>query len=71
LKPEECEVAFNILRLLDYTLYAFDQKQFGSCRKVLGNIRDGFAQIADEANRLESEGEIPPLPDSDAFESLA
>ena len=71
LKPEENEVAFNIARLLEFVLFSFDQNQYEPCKKVLGDLRQGFAQVAEEANELERQGEIPPMPERDNFESIA
>ncbi|MEM6473070.1 MAG: hypothetical protein AAF802_26145, partial [Planctomycetota bacterium] len=71
LKPEEDEVAFNIARLLHFVLISFDEKRFDECKRVLGQIREGFQRIADEANELERNGVIPPLVERDAFESIA
>ncbi len=71
LKPEESDVAFNIARILHYVMVQFDQKDFATCSRLLGQIRDGFAQIADEANALEQTGEIPKMPERDTFESIA
>ncbi len=71
LKPEESEVAFNTLRLLHFVLASFDERRFSECEKILQRIRDGFGQIAEEANELEGNGIIPPLPTNDSFESLA
>ncbi len=71
LKPEESEVAFNILRLLHFVLASFDERRFADCQTILEQVRDGFAQVAEQANELERSGSIPPLPTSDSFESLA
>ena len=71
LKTDECEIAFNIARLLEFVLFTFDNKRFDPCKTILAQIRDSFVQIADQANELERQGEIEPIPDSDAFESIA
>ena len=71
LKPEESEVANNIARLLEYVLFTFDQRRFEASKKILNQIREGFLQITDEANRMEREGEIEPMPNSDSFQSIA
>lgn len=71
LKPDEDEVAFNIARLLHFAMVQYDQRDFATCKKVFSEIRNGFAQIADEANELERQGNIPSLPETDAFESIA
>ena len=71
LKPDEDEVAYNIARLLHFVMVKFDEKDFAAGKKVLQNIRNSFSQIAEEANQLENEGVIEPLPEHDAFESIA
>jgi flagellin-specific chaperone FliS len=71
LKPDECEIAHNIARLLHFVLVSFDQKQFATSKQILGTIRDGFSQIADEANEMEHSGIIQPMPQCDSFESIA
>ncbi|WP_182868219.1 flagellar protein FliS [Rhodopirellula sp. JC639] len=71
LKPDEDEVAFNIARLLHFVMIRFDEKDFGTCIKLLRQIRDGFAQVADQANEMERQGVIPALPETDTFESIA
>ncbi|MCC9602041.1 flagellar protein FliS [Stieleria sp. JC731] len=71
LKPEEDEVAYNIARLLEFVLFTFDQKQFDSCQTILNQIRQSFAQVAEQANEMERKGEIPAMPDSDSFQSIA
>ncbi len=71
LQPDEDEVAYNIARLLEFVLFSFDERHFDSCQKILGQIRNSFAQIADQANEMERNGEISPMPDSDSFQSIA
>ena len=71
LKPDESEVAFNIARLLHYVTFTFDQRNFAAAKKILGQIHEGFSQIEQEANELENQGVIEPLPESDQFESMA
>ncbi|MCS7469493.1 flagellar protein FliS [Stieleria sp. ICT_E10.1] len=71
LKPDEDEVAFNIARLLHFVMVQFDDKDYATGKKILGQIRDGFAQIADQANEMERQGTIPALPETDTFESIA
>ena len=71
LKPTESEVAYNVTRLRDFAMFSFDNRNFGQCKQVLSQIRDGFAQISDLANDMERRGEISSMPDSDSFESIA
>ncbi|MEM0925106.1 MAG: flagellar protein FliS [Planctomycetota bacterium] len=71
LKPDEDEVAFNIARLLHFVLLSFDERRFDDCKRILDQVRQGFARIADEANELERSGAISPLAERDSFESIA
>ena len=71
LKPGESEVAFNIARLLHFVLSAMEQKDFDAAERVLHELRAGFAAVADEANQLERDGQIPPIPDDDSYCSTA
>ena len=61
LKPDEHDVAFNVARLLHFVLNCLSEKKFDDAIKVLSELRNGFQEIADEANRLESQGEIPAM----------
>lgn len=71
LKPDEHDVAFNIARLLHFVLLRIEKRDFEAACKVLQELRDGFAAVADQVDEMERAGEIPPIPASDAFESLA
>ena len=68
LKPDEHEVAFNVARLLHFVSVCIDKKDFKAAGKVLRELRDGFAAVADEVNQLERAGMIPPVPDDDTFQ---
>ncbi len=68
LKPDEHEVAFNVARLLHFVLVCIEKRDFKAAAKVLRELRDGFAAVADEVNRLEREGMIPPVPGDDTFQ---
>jgi flagellar protein FliS len=68
LKMEESEVATNIARLLSFAMDCLVNKDYPPAIKVLGNLRDGFLAIKDEANRLEHSGAIPALDQSPAIQ---
>jgi flagellin-specific chaperone FliS len=71
LKLEENEVAYNIACLLHFVVVSLEKREFDPAIKVLSELRAGFAAIADEANELERNGEIPPIPADDSFRSIA
>ncbi len=71
LKPDEHDVAYNIARLLHFVLVSIEKKDFDGAGKVLLGLREGFAAVADEANQLERDGEIPAMPSDDSFRSMA
>ena len=65
LKPDEYEVAFNVARLLHFVLGCIGERNFKDAIKILGELRNGFAAIAHDANELEKCGEIPAMEDHD------
>lgn len=67
LKPEQDEVAFNVARILHFVLAEMSAKNFNSAIKLLSNLRDGFAAISEEANQLERDQVIPPLPSHENY----
>lgn len=67
LKPDEHDVAFNVARLLHFVLQKIEDRNFDDALAVLTSLRSGFAAIQDEANQLEKSGQIPKVPQSDAF----
>lgn len=67
LKPDEHEVAFNVARLLHFCLQCMVNQKFEDALKVLTELHSGFQAIEEEANALEAEGKIPPMPKSDTF----
>ena len=71
LKPDESEVAFNVARLLHFAMVAIEKADFVKALNVLGQLRQGYAAISDEANELERSGEIPPMPAVEAYQSIA
>jgi flagellar secretion chaperone FliS len=71
LKAEEDEVAFNIARLLHFAIVCIEKKELEPALKILRDLRDSFAAIADQANELEAQGIIEPMPAEDTFTSHA
>ena len=71
LKADEDEVAFNIARLLHFAIVCIEKKELEPALKILRDLRNSFAAIADEANSLEAQGVIQPMPAEDAFTSHA
>ena len=67
LKPDEDEVAFNVARLLHFVSQAIVTNDFQTAIRFLQNLRDGFAAVADEANQMERDGRIPPIPLDDTY----
>lgn len=58
------EPAPSVRRLLVFVLERVQTTEAAAwrdARKVLGQLREAFQQVADEARRLEQRGEIPPL----------
>lgn len=70
LKPDEYEIAFNVARLLHFTLVCIEERRFGDATKVLTELHQGFLAIADEAKQLEAEGAIPPMPTTDSYQAI-
>lgn len=68
LKMEESEVATNIGRLLSFTMDCLVKKDYPPAIQILSNLRDGFAAIREEANKLEQAGTIPALDQGHAVE---
>lgn len=61
------EITSRVRRLCDYCrqcLLEGDEASLKSAILVLSNLRDGFEGIREEASRLEAEGMIPPLQQS-------
>lgn len=65
LQPDEHDVAFNVARLLHFVLVSLENKDFDSAARVLQQLRNGFAAVANEVNEMEREGVIPAMPEDD------
>lgn len=61
LKPDQHEVAYNIARLLNFVLLQMEQKNFMDGVRILEKMREGFAEIYDEAIALEKANVIPSM----------
>ncbi|MGB7346358.1 MAG: hypothetical protein WBD20_19220 [Pirellulaceae bacterium] len=71
LEPEKDVVAFNVARLLHFVVICIQERNLEDANKVLKQLRDGFAAVADDVNQLERDGVIPPIPDRDCYQSTA
>ena len=71
LKPEEDDVAFNVARILHYVIGLTQDKNWEAAVEMLTQLRNAFSEVTDEANQLERDGVIPPMPLADSYESLA
>lgn len=71
LEPDKHEVAFNIARLLHFVSTCIEKQDFQAGIRILSNLREGFAAVAEEVNELERTGKIPPMPQTAEFFSLA
>lgn len=67
LQAEHNEVAFNVARLLHFTLSQLQEQDIETAISILSRLRDGFASIAEEANQLEMKGEIPAMQKAGGF----
>ena len=68
LKTDDSEIANNIGRLLGFVMDCLVKKDFAPAEKTLGNLRDTFEKIREEAMRLEQSGTISSLSQSHAVE---
>ncbi|QDT11882.1 hypothetical protein [Planctomycetes bacterium K23_9] len=71
LEPHKDEVAFNVARLLHFVVTCFDERKYAEASKVLNQLREGFAAVAEEVNQLERDGAIPPVRERDCYQSTA
>ena len=67
LQPEENEVAFSVARLLHFAATSIEKQDYDAALKILGDLRSGFAAVADEVNELERKGAIPSIPEDDTY----
>lgn len=71
---EQGELASNVHKLLTFCLIQAtgqSAEEWASAVSILTQLREAFAQIRDEAVRLEQSGQIPKLDDSTLEETLA
>ncbi|MFN3191407.1 MAG: flagellar protein FliS [Aureliella sp.] len=71
LKPEEDEVAANIARLLHFVVGELENQNFASAIKVVTPVREAFAAVQAQADQMEANGEIAPVPTDDTYQSMA
>ena len=69
LKPEDDEIALNIARLLHFVTTRLEIDAFDDAIKTLKAMHEGFSAIRDEANQLELSGQIPPLVESESYQT--
>jgi flagellin-specific chaperone FliS len=62
------ETAFNVARLLHFVVTRLEQADYQTARKILGELRNSFAAISDDARQLEADGVIPKLALNGEFE---
>ncbi len=70
LKPDEHDIASNIARLLHFVVSCLQKYEFDDAIKTLSSLHGGFEAIREEANRLEQDGEIPPLANDQAYQTM-
>ena len=58
---EESEISQNVMRLLLFVSMSVEKADYEPALNVVNNLRQAFASIKEEANRLEHSGDIPPL----------
>ncbi|HMP79284.1 MAG TPA: flagellar protein FliS [Pirellulaceae bacterium] len=61
LKLDECEIAFNVARLLHFVMSQLCEHRFDDALQILESLRSSFEAIRDESNELERLGKIPPV----------
>ena len=71
LKTEECEVAGNVARLLNFVMRRIEEHQFEEANHFLEQLHNSFSQIREEAIARERNGEIPPLDDANVVDTVA
>jgi hypothetical protein len=71
LKPEESEVAFNVARLIHFVAGEVTACRYETAVSVLETLRNGFEAVREEATRLELDGKIPPLENSQSLNTVA
>ena len=71
LKPEECEMSFNIARLLHFIMTRISEHNFDEAVHFLEKLRSSFEAIREEATALERAGKIPSLELSGGLNEMA
>ena len=71
LKPDECEVAHSVARLLSFVMLRIEEKNFAEAKRFLQKLHASFSQIRETAVELEAGGVIPPIDDANVFEAMA
>jgi flagellin-specific chaperone FliS len=71
LKPDESEVAFNVARLIHFVSGELIAFRYDSAIVILESLRNTFESIREEATRLELNGLIPSLENSQSLNTVA
>lgn len=71
LKPEESEIAFNVARLIHFVSGELTARRCDNAVSILESLRNGFDAVREEATRLEMEGKIPSLENSQSLNTVA
>ncbi|MFK7765595.1 MAG: flagellar protein FliS [Mariniblastus sp.] len=66
-----CEVAQNVARLLNFVAFRLEEQDFDEAIVFLSKLRATFEQIREEGSELEKSGEIPPLVSSGGVNTVA
>ncbi len=71
LRPDQCEVAYNVARLLHFVLTRLCEQQFPDALRILESLRNSFEAIREESVELERTGRIPSLESVSEWEAIA
>lgn len=68
---DNCEIAQNVGRILTYVAGKLAEKEFDHCLHHLTQLQQSFIAIQNEAVRMEKEGQLPPIIERNAFDTVA
>ena len=71
LNPENCEIAQNIGRLLNFVMLRLEERKFDEAVHFLQKLKSSFEEIQEEAVALEKSGQIPPLSADPGLNAIA
>lgn len=58
---DQQEISQNIMRLLLFVVSCVQNEEYEPALNILRDLRAAYGDIREEANQLESRGEIPPI----------